>query len=142
MFQSHSDDQTKAVAKSLAPTLQDGDVLRLYGEMGVGKTAFVQGLAAALGVSTVVSSPTFALMNIHEGRLTLYHFDLYRLHSQEELFEAGLDEYIGQSGITVIEWPTFSESIVGGRNIRITISRVAGMDENCREICVEGMDDL
>ena len=102
---SHSADETIALGRTIAATLRRGDVLALCGDLGAGKTHFVKGLAAGLGASTSVTSPTFTL--IHEypgGRLPLFHFDFYRLDDEDEALKIGLDEYLDGDGACVIEW--------------------------------------
>jgi tRNA threonylcarbamoyladenosine biosynthesis protein TsaE len=102
---SHSPEETIAFAQALAATLRRGDVLALSGDLGAGKTHFVKGLAAGLGSTTSVTSPTFTL--IHEysgGRLPLFHFDFYRLDDADEALKIGLDEYLDGDGVCVIEW--------------------------------------
>ncbi|MBE3555023.1 MAG: tRNA (adenosine(37)-N6)-threonylcarbamoyltransferase complex ATPase subunit type 1 TsaE [Thermicanus sp.] len=99
---SHSPEETRAIAQAFASFLQPGDVLSLVGDLGAGKTTFTQGLALGLGISGRVNSPTFTLVKEYEGRLPLYHMDLYRLTGYEEL---GFDEYFYGTGVTVIEWP-------------------------------------
>lgn len=103
---SNSEDETRAIAATLATTLQPGDVLLLAGDLGAGKTAFVRGLAAGLGLdSDEVTSPTFTLVHEYRGgRLPLIHVDLYRL-DRAELDEIGLDQDLGAAGIIAIEWP-------------------------------------
>lgn len=102
---SHSPGETFELGRRIAATLRGGEVLALDGELGAGKTQFVKGLAAGLGHDSDVTSPTFTL--IHEytgGRLPLYHFDFYRLESEDEAIRAGLDDYLGGNGVLAIEW--------------------------------------
>ncbi len=102
---SPSAEDTIAHGRALAATLRRGDVLALCGDLGAGKTHFVKGLAAGLGASAPVTSPTFTL--IHEylgGRLPLYHFDFYRLDDEDEALKIGFDEYLDGDGVCVIEW--------------------------------------
>ena len=102
---SHSPAETIALARTLAATLRRGDVLALSGDLGAGKTHFVKGLAAGLGTAASVTSPTFTL--IHEypgGRLPLYHFDFYRLESEDDLLRIGFDDYLDAGGVLAIEW--------------------------------------
>ncbi len=102
---SHSPEKTFALGRAIAATLRAGDVLALDGELGAGKTHFVKGIAAGLGCGGDVTSPTFTL--VHEytgGRLPLFHFDFYRLESEDETLRIGLDDYLGADGVVVIEW--------------------------------------
>jgi tRNA threonylcarbamoyladenosine biosynthesis protein TsaE len=96
--------ETRAVAAALAPVARAGDVIALVGGLGAGKTEFVKGLAAALGVPTVVNSPSFVLMAEHRGRLPLFHLDLYRLSGVTDALESGLSDERRATGLTVIEW--------------------------------------
>ena len=126
-----SEDETAAVAAQLALGLKAGDVILLSGNLGAGKTAFVRGLAAGLGVNPEdVSSPTFTLVHEYRGgRLTLYHADLYRLEkvATEDL---GLEEMGVSDGVLAIEWPDrLSHKLSGAREIQIEI-----VDENTRRI--------
>lgn len=105
------EEETEALGAMLAQWLFPGAVLLLSGELGAGKTAFARGIGRGLGVRTPVQSPTFTLMHAHEGRLPFYHFDLYRLEAEEELFHLGMDEFLDGDGVSVVEWagkfPTF-----------------------------------
>lgn len=99
-----SEDETSAAGERLAPRLHGGDVVLLYGDLGAGKTAFVRGLARGLGASAdEVSSPTFTLVQEYQGRVTLYHVDLYRL-DPAEIDDLGLDELVSGDGVVAIEW--------------------------------------
>lgn len=100
---SKSPEETRELARRLAPLLAGGDVINLGGDLGAGKTCFTQGLAKGLGVNGRVQSPTFTLMRVYSGRLPLYHFDFYRLES-EELAELGFEEFIYGDGAAAIEW--------------------------------------
>ena len=94
-----------ALAKSISPLLRPSDVLVLQGELGAGKTVFVRGLAIALGIDEeLVHSPSFTIVNEYPGARSLYHFDLFRLQDTAELCEIGWDDYLGKSGLTVVEW--------------------------------------
>ncbi len=102
---SHSPAETFAFGQAIAGTLRAGDVLALCGDLGAGKTHFVKGLAAGLGITAEVTSPTFTL--IHEypgGRLPLCHFDFYRLESEDDLLRIGFDDYLDADGVLAIEW--------------------------------------
>ncbi len=100
-----SPEETRAVAARVAALLRAGDVLCLYGDLGAGKTTFVQGLAAALESRASVTSPTFTLVHEYrDGRLPLFHFDVYRLSGPSALADLGFDEYLAAGGVVVIEW--------------------------------------
>ncbi|WP_278968519.1 tRNA (adenosine(37)-N6)-threonylcarbamoyltransferase complex ATPase subunit type 1 TsaE [Megasphaera elsdenii] len=99
----HSEAGTIALGKALGPVLSDGDVLALRGDLGAGKTHFVQGIAQGMGIDDVVVSPTFTILNYYENTIPLQHFDFYRLEEEYELDDLGFDDYL-ESGVTVIEW--------------------------------------
>ncbi len=129
-----SPDETFELAAKFAQRLKRGDVLALVGELGAGKTRFVQGLAAGLGVpdGVFVRSPTFALINEYRGgRMPLYHFDFYRLGRESELGDLGLAEYMDGDGATVVEWADRFPGALPGRAKKIEFSI---MDEKTRKI--------
>lgn len=102
---SHSPDETAALGEQWGCVAESGLVIGLCGDLGAGKTQLVKGLARGLGIAARVHSPTFALVNIYDGgRLTLFHLDLYRLDTREQILTAGLEEYLKPEGVTVIEW--------------------------------------
>lgn len=104
-FISHSPDETETFAAQFGRQLPAGSVVGLTGDLGAGKTQFVKGLARGLGATERVHSPTFALVNIYRsGRLPVYHLDLYRLETAQQILSAGLDEFFAPDGISVIEW--------------------------------------
>ena len=106
-METHSPMETRAFGQRLAQKLHPGDVLLLLGDLGAGKSELTRGIARGLGVTESVTSPSFTILNVYEsGRLPLYHFDWYRLESAEELFEMGMEEYLGGDGVAVVEWPT------------------------------------
>ena len=101
----NSAEETRALGEKLASGLKPGDVVLLKGELGAGKSELTRGIARGLGVTETVTSPSFTILNVYEsGRYPLYHFDWYRLESAEELYELGMDEYLGGDGIAVVEW--------------------------------------
>ena len=109
-FISKSREETEAFAVEYAKTLRAGDVVLLEGEMGAGKSVLTRAAARGMGIEGPVPSPTFTILNIHEGRaIRLYHFDLYRLEGEDALYEMGLNEFIGADGVTLIEWPERAE---------------------------------
>ena len=125
--------ETRALGKRLAERLQPGDVLLLEGDLGAGKSELTRGIAAGLGVTETVTSPSFTILNVYEsGRCPLYHFDWYRLESSEELYELGMDEYLGGDGIAVVEWPGRCPDAVPEGAVRIRMT-AAGDNERIIE---------
>ena len=110
----------------LASAVKCGDCVLLEGEMGAGKSVLTRGMARGLGISGAVPSPTFTIMNIHEGtRLRLYHFDFYRLSGADEFYEAGLEEFVPpEDGVAVIEWPDLVPEVLPEDSCRIRIEHV------------------
>jgi tRNA threonylcarbamoyladenosine biosynthesis protein TsaE len=105
IFITHSPLETEAVGEQLGRMVRAGCVIGLSGDLGAGKTQFVKGVARALGATERVHSPTFALINVYSsGRLPLYHLDLYRLETQQQIDDAGLDEYFLPDGVAIVEW--------------------------------------
>lgn len=135
---SRSPDETLELAAKLAENLEPGDVLALFGELGAGKTTFVQGLAQGLEVSAPVTSPSFALIQEYAGRLPLYHVDLYRLRNVAEALELNLDEYFEGRGVTVIEWAERLGGALPKRAVRIRLE--PGSQPNERKIVLTTED--
>lgn len=103
-IESETEFETQEIARELASTLQPGNVVALFGELGVGKTAFIRGLAQGLGCLQPVRSPTFSLINEYPGNPPLYHIDLYRLESEAEIEDLGWFDYLNSDGVVAIEW--------------------------------------
>lgn len=110
--ETHSPEETWKLATELAGDLAPGTVIALHGDLGAGKTCFIQGYAAALGIDEPVTSPTYTLIGEYEGRLPLHHIDLYRLSGPEEALGLGLEEYFDVNGITAIEWAERAEGLL------------------------------
>ena len=102
---SNSPEETQSIAETLVAALPESAVIALHGELGSGKTCFVQGIAEALGIDRVITSPTFTMVNEYRGTRPLYHIDLYRIRHPDELAGIGFDDYLDPDGITAIEWP-------------------------------------
>ena len=120
---SNNEAETEAAGERFARKLRDGAVVALYGDLGAGKTAFVRGMARGLGIGARVSSPTFTIVNEYLGERELYHFDMYRLGSPEELFDIGWEDYLARGGICAVEW---SENVAGafeGDEITVRIDK-------------------
>lgn len=125
-FISHSVAQTQRVGARLGRLLLPGDVILLSGEFGVGKTCLTQGIAQGLGISRWVTSPSFALVNEYpEGRLPLYHIDLYRVADVQEALDLGLDEYFYGPGVSVVEWPGHALAALPPAHLWIELSVVS-----------------
>lgn len=129
--------ETAALAGGLAGRLKPGLVIALHGELGAGKTCFIQGLARAMGVHRSVQSPTYTLVNeyLGENALPLYHIDLYRVRSPDEALGLGLDEYLFGRGVTAIEWAERAGDLIPPDTVHISIQ--PGDAENERRITIE-----
>ena len=137
-FITNSPEETEALGARLARALEPGAVVAFTGDLGAGKTAFVRGLARGLGVQDRVTSPTFTIVNEYEGgRLPLFHFDLYRLGSADELFDIGWEDYLARGGVCAVEWSERMEELLEPGTIRVDLRR--GEDEDRRVITVEGV---
>ena len=137
-FITRSPEETEALGARLAGALEPGAVVAFTGDLGAGKTAFVRGLARGLGIQDRVTSPTFTIVNEYEGgRLPLFHFDLYRLGSADELFDIGWEDYLARGGVCAVEWSERMEELLEPGTIRVDLRR--GEDEDRRVITVEGV---
>ncbi len=116
---SNSAEETKLIGERLASLLEAGDVLTLEGDLGAGKTTFTKGIAKGLGVKRTVNSPTFTIVKEYEGRLPLYHMDVYRLEDSDE--DIGFDEYFNGNGVSVVEWAQFIEEYLPTDRLDIRI---------------------
>ena len=136
-FITHSAAETEALGAKLAAVLQPGDVIAYLGDLGMGKTAFTRGLARGLGIVEAVTSPTYTLVNEYlDGRLPLFHFDMYRLRDADELFDLGWEDYLARQGICAVEW---SENVWEALENPITVQiRTDAEDEALRRITITG----
>jgi len=119
-----SPEATAAAGERLAGRLGAGDVVALTGELGAGKTCFVQGLVRGLGATAAATSPTFVLVNEYRGRLPVHHVDVYRTQSLTELLDLGLEELLAGAGVTLVEWADRCEPLLPARAIRVHIEGV------------------
>lgn len=132
---SNSVEQTIDIAMQFAETLKGGETVLLSGDLGAGKTHFAKGVALQFGIDEVVTSPTFTLHNCYQGRLTLNHFDFYRIDDPEEVAILGLDELFSVSdGVALIEWSQNVKSLLPSKCIVVTVSKTG---ENSREIDIQ-----
>lgn len=133
-----SPEETEQLGVRVARRLRGGEVLALFGGLGMGKTAFTRGIAAGLGVDSGVSSPTFALVHDYTGRLTVHHFDMYRVSGWDDLYSTGFFDYLDTADVLVIEWSENIEGALPEDAVRITVSRGAAEDE--RQFWIEGLE--
>ena len=130
-----STQETRMLGEKMAGSLAAGDVILLEGALGAGKSELARGIARGLGVKETVTSPSFTILNVYEsGRIPLYHFDWYRLSDKEELYELGMDEYLGGDGVALVEWPERCPEAVPDRYLKI---RITAEGENVRRIEAE-----
>ena len=138
-FQTNSPKETEALGAALAKRLPPGTILAYRGDLGAGKTAFTRGLARGLGCTDLVTSPTYTIVNEYlGGRLPLFHFDMYRLASSDDLWDIGWEDYLERGGICAVEW---SENVADAMEDAIFIT-IEKLGEESRRITVEGGDFL
>ena len=134
-FITHSPEETEKIGEALAKSLQPGTVLAYRGDLGAGKTAFTRGLARGLGCKETVTSPTYTIVNEYlGGRLPLFHFDMYRLASSDDLWDIGWEDYLDREGVCAVEW---SENVQDAMEDAITVT-IEKLGENTRRITIEG----
>lgn len=136
---SNSEKETKDLAERIADKLKPNDFIALFGGMGMGKTTFTRHLAKAIGYEGEASSPTFAIINEYNGgRLPVYHFDMYRIETFDDLYSTNFFEYCEMGGIVVCEWSENIENVLPENHIKITI--LQGENENSRIFEIEGLN--
>lgn len=140
VYESYSYEDTAGIAAELAKTLKGGEFIAMYGDLGAGKTAFVQGLAKALGITRHVTSPTFNIVNEYEGRLPLYHFDVYRIADPDEMYEIGFEEYLYSDGVCVVEWAELIEELFPEEYLRLVIEKDDSRGLDYRRITIERVE--
>jgi tRNA threonylcarbamoyladenosine biosynthesis protein TsaE len=131
---SRAPEETRILGAALAPLLVPGDVVSLSGDLGAGKTVFVQGLASALGVDRQVTSPTFTLVHEYQGRYPIIHMDVYRLTSFQEVLDLGFEELLDHSSVMVVEWGEAVAPLLPRRYLRVDIRRDPEADEDDRVV--------
>lgn len=130
--------ETEHAGEELAVKLKPGDIVAFFGGLGMGKTAFIRGLAKGLGIQDAVSSPTFALVHEYRGKIPLYHFDMYRVSGWDDLYSTGFFDYLDAGGICAVEWSENIEEALPKGFYRVEISRGSG--DNERIIKIRGGD--
>ena len=142
VLESKSPEDTFQIGMRLGQLAKAGEVYTLTGDLGVGKTVFTQGFAKGLGIEEPVNSPTFTILQIYEsGRLPLYHFDVYRIGSVEEMDETGFEEYMTGEGVSLIEWADLIREILPGERTRIRIEKDLEKGFDYRRITVEAAEE-
>lgn len=136
-YLTHNEIETEALGETLARRLGAGDVVAYRGDLGAGKTAFTRGLARGLGCAGRVTSPTFTVVNEYEGRLPLFHFDLYRLEGEDALYDIGWEDYLDRGGVCAVEWSERAETALPRETVWVSIRRCAE-SEDWRRITIEG----
>ena len=134
-FITHSPEETEKIGEALAKSLQPGTILAYRGDLGAGKTAFTRGLARGLGCKETVTSPTYTIVNEYlGGRLPLFHFDMYRLASSDDLWDIGWEDYLEREGVCAVEW---SENVADAMEDAVTVT-IEKLGETTRRITIEG----
>ena len=134
-FITHSPEETEKIGEALAKSLQPGTILAYRGDLGAGKTAFTRGLARGLGCKETVTSPTYTIVNENlGGRLPLFHFDMYRLASSDDLWDIGWEDYLDREGVCAVEW---SENVQDAMENAVTVT-IEKLGETTRRIIIEG----
>ena len=137
-IETHDPEETFEVGRTIGMNAKPGQIYTLTGDLGVGKTVFTQGVAAGLGITEPVNSPTFTIIQEYEdGRLPFYHFDVYRIGDLEEMEEIGYDDYFFGQGICLIEWAELIEEILPEKRIEVTIEKDLEKGFEYRKITIE-----
>lgn len=143
IFETNTPNETFELGKKIGQAALPGQIYTLTGDLGVGKTIFTQGVAAGLGITEPVNSPTFTIIQIYEGgRLPFYHFDVYRIGDIEEMEEIGYDDYFFGEGICLIEWANLIEEILPSGLIRVTIEKNLAQGFDYRRITIDGAEEF
>ena len=137
-FESRSHDETQRIGEALGARLGSGDVIACIGELGAGKTCFLQGVARGLGVRELATSPTFILVNHYEGRFPVYHLDAYRAETLTEILDLGVEEMLWGDGVVIVEWGEKLFPLLPSHTI---VVRISGLGEEPREIVLEELTE-
>ena len=139
-FFSNNEAETEELGARLSARLPDGAVVAMYGDLGAGKTAFVRGMARGaegLGITEIVNSPTFTIVNEYLGQRELIHFDMYRLSGADELFEIGWEDYLNRGAVCAVEWSEKVRDAFFGDEVTVTIEKLGDTE---RKITIEGAE--
>lgn len=137
VVETYSEKDTFELGKKLGESAKSGDIYLLDGDLGVGKTVLAKGVAAGLGITEPVVSPTFTIVHEYEGRLPFYHFDVYRIADPDEMYEIGFDEYLYGEGVCMIEWPSQVEELIPENATWITIEKDLSKGLDYRRVTIE-----
>ena len=138
-YMTNAPEETEALGEKLGKLLRPGTVLAYLGDLGAGKTAFTRGLARGLGCTDTVTSPTYTIVNEYvSGRIPLFHFDMYRLRSSDDLWDIGWEDYLERGGVCAVEW---SENVADAMENAVTVN-LEKLGENTRRITIEGGEHL
>ena len=138
VIETHDPEETFEVGRTIGMNAKPGQIYTLTGDLGVGKTVFTQGVAAGLGITEPVNSPTFTIVQVYEeGRLPFYHFDVYRIGDSEEMDEIGYEDYFYGDGLTMIEWANLIEEILPKKRKEITIEKDLEKGFDYRKITIK-----
>ena len=139
IYTTNSPAETEALGFALGQVLKPGTVIAYCGDLGAGKTAFTRGLARGMGCTDLVTSPTYTIVNEYlSGRMPLFHFDMYRLRSSDDLFDIGWEDYLDRGGVCAVEW---SENVADAMEDAILVT-IEKLGDDCRRITIEGGDIL
>ena len=133
-----NENETILEGKKIGATLAPGAIVALYGELGAGKTAFTRGIAEGLGITMCVQSPTFTIVNEYPGEVPLFHFDMYRLETENELFDIGWDDYLQRGGVCAVEW---SEKVPNAFPPDTTVVKLSILSENERRLEISNKEE-
>lgn len=137
VYYSNSEKETEDIGAQFGAELPGGSVVALYGDLGAGKTAFVRGMARGMGIDAAVCSPTFTIVNEYCGDRELFHFDMYRLGSSDELFDIGWEDYLNRGGVCAVEWSENVEDAFEGDEIVVSIEKLS---DSGRKISIGGKE--
>lgn len=123
VYETHNEEETRKIGQQIGESAKPGQIFCLNGDLGVGKTVFTKGFALGLGITEHITSPTFTIINVYEGRLNFYHFDVYRIDDPDELYEIGYEEYFFGDGVCLIEWAELVSELLPDDVININITK-------------------
>lgn len=130
-------EDTMGLGRKIGTLVNPGDIICLTGDLGTGKTHFTKGIAEGLQIYSPITSPTFTIVNEYEGRLKLYHFDVYRVNDPDEIDALGFDEYIFSDAVSIIEWANYIEDLIPKEHIWVEIKKIPEMGINFRKIIIQ-----